>query len=178
MLENEKNIMSVEDFMKRYDNAATEQEQHDVVKEIVVNEYVPYLVKKVTLVPAINESVVKNEGMLPYFDETLFEVNYFVCWLLLYTKLNIEDYFYDHSPFDLYDAFCQRGMKQMVVGFININEQTEMDMLVAHLKRSWEKMNRGVENLLYSFYQRLMNVDFSELEKMMEPIENNTTTTK
>lgn len=173
MLDNTQNIISVEDFLNKFDATSSEQEQHDVIREIIVDEYVPYLVKKVTLVPAINESIIKNDRALPYFDDTLFEVNYFVCRLLLYTNLNIEEYLNNYSPFDLYDEFCKRGIKQSVLGFVNVNEQAEMDTLVVRLKKNWEKMNSGITNLLYSFYQQMMNVDFSELEKMIEQTKDN-----
>lgn len=173
MLDNTQNIISVEDFLNKFDATSSEQEQHDVIREIIVDEYVPYLVKKVTLVPAINESIIKNDGALPYFDDTLFEVNYFVCRLLLYTNLNIEEYLNNYSPFDLYDEFCKRGIKQSVLGFVNVNEQTEIDTLVVRLKKNWEKMNSGVANLLYSFYQQMMNIDFSKLENVMEQVNYN-----
>lgn len=172
MLDNTQNIIFVEDFLNKFDAASSEQEQHDVIREIIVDEYVPYLVKKVTLVPAINESIIKNDGALPYFDDTLFEVNYFVCRLLLYTNLNIEKYLNNHSPFDLYDEFCKRGIKQSVLGFVNVNEQAEIDTLVVRLKKNWEKMNSGVANLLYSFYQQMMNVDFSEVDTIIKQLKN------
>lgn len=171
MLDNTQNIISVEDFLNKFDATSSEQEQHDVVREIIVDEYVPYLVKKVTLVPAINESIIKNDGALPYFDDTLFEVNYFVCRLLLYTNLNIEEYLNNYSPFDLYDEFCKRGIKQSVLGFVNVNEQAEIDTLVVRLKKNWEKMNSGVANLLYSFYQQMMNIDFNELEEVVKNLD-------
>lgn len=170
MLNDNQNVVFVNDFLNKFDAVLTEEEQHNVVREVVVNEYVPYLVKKVSLIPAINESAVKNEGALSYFDETLFEVNYFVCVLVLYTKLNIEEYLKDHSPFDLYDEFCKRGMKNIISGFMSINEQTELENMVVHLKNNWDKMNRGLDNLFYSFYQQITNIDYSELEKMMEQV--------
>lgn len=171
MLDNTQNIISVEDFLNKFDATSSEQEQHDVIREIIVDEYVPYLVKKVTLVPAINESIIKNDGALPYFDDTLFEVNYFVCRLLLYTNLNIEEYLNNYSPFDLYDEFCKRGIKQSVLGFVNVNEQAEIDTLVVRLKKNWEKMNSGVANLLYSFYQQMMNIDFNKLEEVVKNLD-------
>ena len=170
MLNDNQNVVSVNDFLNKFDTALTKEEQHNVIREVVINEYVPYLVKKVSLIPAINESTVKNEGALPYFDETLFEVNYFVCGLVLYTKLNIEEYLKDYSPFDLYDEFCKRGMKNIISGFISINEQTELENMVFYLKNNWGEMNRGLDNLFYSFYQQITNIDYSELEKVMEQV--------
>ncbi len=166
-----RNTMLVKNFLNKYDVASSEQEQHDVIREIIVDEYVPYLVKKATLIPAINESVIRNDGGLSYFDDTLFEVNCFICRLILYTNLDVKEYLNNHSPFDLYDEFCKRGIKQFVLGFINVNEQTEIDALVFRLKKNWENMNTGVSNLLYSLYQKLINVDFDELKKMMEQME-------
>lgn len=170
MLDNTQNIISVEDFLNKFDATSSEQEQHDVIREIIIDEYVPYLVKKVTLVPAINESIIKNDGALPYFDDTLFEVNYFVCRLLLYTNLNIEEYLNNYSPFDLYDEFCKRGIKQSVLGFVNVNEQAEMDTLVVRLKKNWEKVNTGIVNFLYFLYQTLIKMDSNELEEIMKQI--------
>lgn len=171
MLNDNQNVVSVNDFLNKFDAALTEKEQHNVIREIVVNEYVPYLVKKVSLIPAINESAVKNEGALSYFDETLFEVNYFVCSLVLYTTLNIEEYLKDYSPFDLYDEFCKRGMKNIISGFVDDKERRELDHMAVCLQSNWQQMNRGMDNLVYTLYQKMANVDWGELEKIMQQVE-------
>lgn len=164
------NTIFVNDFFEKYDNASTEEQQYETIRGMMINEYVPYLIKKVTLLPAINEAVVKNDGMLPYLDETLLEVNYFICLLLLYTRLNIEEYLKESSPFNLYDEFCKRKIKGTVFGLIDANEINEMDKLSDGLKKNWIDINTGIESLLYSFYQKLIKVDYEELIKNMEQI--------
>lgn len=176
MLDNTQNIISVEDFLNKFDATSSEQEQHDVIREIIVDEYVPYLVKKVNLVPVINESIIKNDGALPYFDDTLFEVNYFVCRLLLYTNLNIKEYLNNYSSFDLYDEFCKRGIKQSVLGFVNVNEQAEIDTLVVRLKKNWEQANTEIAAVLYNIYDdatQALGSFMNSFMKISDMIQNN-----
>ena len=66
--------------------------------------------------------------------------------------MNIEEYLNNYSPFDLYDEFCKRGIKQSVLGFVNVNEQAEIDTLVVRLKKNWEQANTGIAAVLYNIY--------------------------
>lgn len=175
MLDTIKNTMSVEDFLEKYDKATTEQEQHNIIREIIIDEYVPYLVKKAALVPVINKSAVKNDGTLPYFDETLFEVNYFICLLVLYTNLNIEDYLEEHSAFDTYDEFCKRKIKGAVFGLINANEINEIDSLAEKLKKNWVDINRGTDNVFIKMYLELTNAIVNGIDTFIDASKENDT---
>lgn len=167
MLNDNQNVASVNDFLNKFDAALTEEEQHNVVREVVVNEYVPYLAKKVSLIPAISESTVQSEGTLPYFDETLFRINYFICVLILYTRLNIEEYLKENSPFDLYDECVKRGITITQIRQLIGRDMDELSLMARDLKQNWQQMNRGMDNLVYTLYQKMTNVDWGELEKMM-----------
>lgn len=166
-----KNALSVESFLTKYDSTVNEEQHKEVFNSIITQEYVPYLIKKVTLIPAINESTVQSEGTLPYFDETLFRINYFICVLILYTRLNIEEYLKENSPFDLYDECVKRGITITQIRQLIGRDMDELSLMARDLKQNWQQMNRGMDNLVYTLYQKMTNVDWGELEKMIEGYE-------